>query len=64
MALFVAHPFSVYLLSLLLSSLAEQAVVLEEPFTSLIQGVVNVFFMIYVVMIAIQVQMVSFHTYM
>jgi hypothetical protein len=58
----IASQWHVYLLSLPLSSHVQQAVV-QEPFTSTIQTMVNVFFMRYVVMIVIQQvhRLVSFH---
>ena len=51
---FTALQFLIYLLSHLLSSLAEQAILMEEPFSSKIVVVANVFCMRYVAMIVTQ----------
>jgi Holliday junction resolvasome RuvABC endonuclease subunit len=62
-----AHQLRFCLLSHLLSSLAAQALNVEEPFISTIQTVVNVFYIRYAVMIVThhtQVRMAFFHTHM
>jgi hypothetical protein len=50
---YIAH-LIIYSLSFPPSSHAKQAVIMEEPFTSQIQAVVKVFFMVSVVMIVTQ----------
>jgi hypothetical protein len=50
----IALPRHIFLLSLLLSSLAKQTALTEEPFTSPIQTMGKVFCMEFVVMIVIQ----------
>jgi hypothetical protein len=51
---FIALQLRIWLLNLHPSSLARQAVNAEEPFTSLIQTMTNVFWIKYVVMIVVQ----------
>ena len=62
----IAIQCRVYLLSQPFSFHAKQTVILEEPFTSPIQAVANVFLISYVFMIVVQqvVRMVSFLTLM
>jgi hypothetical protein len=63
-----AHPLRICLLSQLLSFHAIQALDMEEPFTSIIQTMAKVFYMVYVVIIVAQQtqldRMVSLVTYM